>query len=197
MVLMREVEQLPARLRRETADLHRGVEAALGLPGSIRSRDDYVMLLHRLCAFHKAAEDRLAGASWEDRWREVGIDLQRHRRAHLLERDLIAMQAEPPKASPDGLEITDFPAALGCLYVVEGSSLGGRMIGPGIRSAIGDVPVSFFESQNRDHPSPWRSLRTALTRFGQVGDAGAVVRGARATFQAFERHVAGLSRALI
>jgi heme oxygenase len=187
---MREVHELTARLRRETADLHRRVEAALGLPGSIRDRNDYVMLLHRLHGFHTAVEDRLASATWKDRWGEIGVDLKRHRRAHLLERDLDALQAEPLDASPLDVEIADFPSALGCLYVVEGSSLGGRVIGPAIRSAIGDVPVGFFEGDDRDHPSPWRTLKTALTRFGEVGDAGAVVRGARATFHAFEHHVA-------
>jgi heme oxygenase len=192
---MRDVEELPARLRRETADLHRAVEAAVGLPDSVRSRDDYVRLLQRLHAFHTAVEDRLAEAAWADRWGEVGVDLPQHRRAHLLARDLVALQEGPSSASPHGVEIADFPGALGCLYVVEGSSLGGRVIGPAIRSAIGDVPIGFFDSTDRDHPSPWRSLKAALARFGEAGDAGAVVRGARDTFHAFERQVAAPGRA--
>ena len=184
------MEDLPSRLRRETADLHAAVETATGLPRSVRSRLDYLSLLSRLDGFHQAAELALADPRWADHWAEIALDPRRHRRAHLLENDLHAMQA--PRlgpATPFG-GIDDFPSALGCLYVVEGSALGGRVIGPAIRSAIGDVPTSFFDSVGRGHPSPWRSLTEALRRFGDGGDCRAVVEGARVTFLAFERHVA-------
>ena len=185
-----EMEDLPSRLRRETADLHSAVETATGLPHSVHSRPDYLSLLYRLDGFHQAAELALADPRWADEWAEIALDPLRYRRAHLLENDLQAMQApRPGPATPFG-GIDDFPSALGCLYVVEGSALGGRVIGPAIRSAIGDVPTSFFDSADRGHPSPWRSLTAALRRFGQVGDCRAVVQGARSTFLAFERHVA-------
>jgi len=194
---MHEVEELPVRLRKETADLHLEVEAATGLPGSIRTRAEYVTLLHCLHRFHQAAESRLADSKWAEQWAEVGIDLSQHRRAYLLEQDLVAVQAQASREAPDFFDIADFPGAMGCLYVVEGSSLGGRVIGPAIRSAIGDVPTRFFESAERNHPSPWRSLKDALLRFGSSGDTGAVVEGARSTFRAFERHLATPRRGLV
>lgn len=185
-----EIEDLPSRLRRETADLHSAVETATGLPGSVRSRLDYLSLLYRLHGFHQAVEVALADPRWADDWAELALDPSRYRRAHLLENDLKAMQApRPGPATPFG-GIDDFPTALGCLYVVEGSALGGRVIGPAIRSAIGDVPTSFFGSAGRGHPSPWRALREALRRFGDGDDCAAVVEGARLTFLAFERRVA-------
>lgn len=187
---MRNTEDLPSRLRRETADLHSAVETATGLPQSVRSRSGYLSLLERLLGFHQAAELRLADARWAGDWANLGVEPGRHRRAYLIENDLAAMQAtrqSPLSALPD---IDDFPSALGCLYVVEGSSLGGRVIGPAIRSAVGEVPTSFFESAGRGHPSPWRSVTDALRRFGDRDEWGAVIEGARSTFRAFERHVA-------
>lgn len=185
-----ELEDLPSRLRRETADLHTAVETATGLPLSIRSRLDYVSLLYRLHGFHQAAEEALANSQWSAAWAEINVDVRRHRRAHLLASDLQAMGASRPSPATPLEGIDDFPTALGCLYVIEGSSLGGRVIGPAIRSTIGDVPTSFFDSVDRGHPSPWRSLKDALGRFGDGADCDAVVKGARLTFLAFERHMA-------
>jgi heme oxygenase len=182
---------LPARLRRETASLHARVEAATGLPGSISDRDEYVTLLYRLHGFHAAVEARLADPRWTEDWARVGIELGDHRRAHVLVQDLEALRAPFPPPAPQLEEIAGFADALGCLYVTEGSSLGGRVIGPAIRSAIGDVPIGFFESAGRNHPSPWRSLTAALRRFDDGGgDADAVIEGARSTFRAFELRVA-------
>lgn len=85
--------------------------------------------------------------------------------------------------------INNFPAAMGCLYVVEGSALGGRVIAPAIYAAIGDVPLTFFTGTGRAHPSPWRAVTAALRQFRRGADCDDVIDGARTTFAAFERFV--------
>ncbi|TFD49643.1 hypothetical protein E3T55_11255 [Cryobacterium frigoriphilum] len=185
------MEDLPSLLRRETADLHAAVETATGLPGSIRSRVDYRTLLYRLHGFHRAAEVSLADSQWAQAWAVLDIDLRRFRRSHLIEKDLQDMQASPPVDASPITGISCFPGMLGCLYVLEGSALGGRVIGPAIRSSIGEVPTRFFESGDRGHPSPWRTLTEALQRFdGGADGSSLVVDGARRTFLSFEMHVA-------
>ncbi|WP_227497210.1 biliverdin-producing heme oxygenase [Planctomonas psychrotolerans] len=186
---MVRVDDLPARLRRDTADLHASVESGTGLPDSIRTRSDYRALLQRMHAFHSAVETRLADPRWAGQWAGVGIDLTLHLRAHLLLDDLAALDT-PTVAVAQLDDIESFPTALGYLYVVEGSSLGGRLIGPAIRSTIGAVPTSFFESAGRSHPSPWRSVQKALRAIDDDVCANEVVAGARAAFRAYERHVA-------
>jgi heme oxygenase len=197
-------EDLPARLRRETAALHARVEAATGLPGSVRDRDDYGTLLRRLHGFHAAVETRLADQRWARDWAGLGLDLADYRRTHLLEEDLAAMQGFPvpvpsePPSDPLAHGTGSFAGALGCLYVTEGSALGGRVLGPAIRAAVAGVPTRFFDSAGRGHPSPWRTLVAALRRFGDGGgDQGAVVAGARSTFQSFELRVASPNAALV
>ena len=181
------MEDLPSRLRRETADLHSAIETATGLPQTVCSRLDYQRLLTHLLGFHQAAESVLADSRWNTGWEEHGLDPRRHQRSHLIEDDLRAMQAprHPPATAFTG--INNFPGALGCLYVVEGSALGGRMIAPMIRAAIGDVPLTFFTGSGRAHPSPWRAVIGALRQFGCGSDCGDVVDGARTTYAAFER----------
>ncbi len=192
-------ENLLSRLRRETADLHAAVEEAAGLPRSVRSREDYAALLTQLLRFHVSAESALGDEVWSRRWAGLGIDLRRYRRSALLVGDLTAMGARvacPVEAAP--LVVSTFPAALGCLYVVEGSALGGRVIAPVVRNRLGQVSTSFFDSAGRDHPRPWRDLRGALQRYGESEpDHDEVIDGARATFVAFQTQVAGRLQATV
>lgn len=189
----RRTTDLPRRLREETADLHRRVEDAVGLPGSVRSRDDYVDVLGRFLRLHEPLEKRLSAVAWRQGWTELGIELGRHRRAHLLADDLKALAAAPSSrpAPPLALpRLRTFGEALGCLYVLEGSSLGGRMLAPAIRSVVGNVPVRFLMGEDRAHPGPWQDLRTALHRVA-AERADEVVLGAGETFAAFAIHLAG------
>jgi heme oxygenase len=188
---------LPERLRRETAELHRKVEEMTDLPGSVSTREDYEQLLTRLREFHLAVEGLWDDTRWMTRWAEVGIELASHRRAHLLADDLAGLESRVAPRPAIMPSFGEFGEALGCLYVMEGSSLGGRVLGPAFRAALGDVPTAFFDSEGRSHPSPWRSLTSALRRFeSSSGDIDAVLHGAQETFLAFGQHLApsGLTR---
>jgi heme oxygenase len=177
--------ELSSRLRVETLDLHKSTESALGIPGSVRSRTDYVRLLLSSWAFYSAARDALADARWIDRWSALGVNLPIHDRVPLLEGDLRALGVEPD-ARAAALDIDTFAHAVGLLYVVEGSSLGGRFIGPAIAERIGDVPISFYLGEGRTHPKPWRSVVAALADYEATeSDLDGVIEGARRAFVAF------------
>ncbi|MFB0834697.1 biliverdin-producing heme oxygenase [Arthrobacter halodurans] len=189
-------EELLERLRRETSGLHRDVEDMTDLPGSVSTRGDYVRLLRRLHGFHTAVEARLANPAWAQGWPGLGIDLPAHRRSHLLSGDLDRLGAVPSKAMVRLPALDNLGQAMGCLYVVEGSSLGGRVLAPAFRAVLGDVPTAFFDSDERMHPHPWRSVVAGLRTFeATAGSAGDVVLGARETFLAFGRHLAHAARA--
>lgn len=165
------------------------------LPGSISTREDYIELLLRLHSFHSAVEERLANRAWAAEWSELGIALPAHRRAHLLSADLKSLGAVPEKATVWLPGLSNVAQALGCLYVVEGSSLGGRVLAPAFRASLGDVPTGFFDSDERLHPHPWRSVVAALPRVDvSAGSAEDVIFGAQGTFLAFGRHLAGRVR---
>ncbi len=184
----RRVVDLPRRLREETSNLHRSVEDGVDLPASVRTRGEYVDLLDRFFQLHAPLEQRLASSVWGQRWTEHGIDLERHARAHLLADDLFRLDAVPSSRPVFLPQLRTFGEALGCLYVLEGSSLGGQVLAPAIRSAVGDVPVSFLAGEGREHPKPWRAVGEALRRF-DARQADSVVLGARGTFAAFGAHL--------
>ena len=191
-----QAEGLLERLRRETSGLHRQVEEMTDLPGSVSTREDYVDLLGRLHGFHTAVEARLADPSWATGWLDLGIALPAHKRAHLLAGELVSFGARPTTAAVRLPSLDNLGQALGCLYVVEGSSLGGRVLAPAFRAALGDVPTGFFDSDERMHPHPWRSVLAGLRKYDETaGSADDVVVGAQGTFLAFGQHLACLSRA--
>ena len=183
-------------LRRETTALHDHVEAVTDLPGAVRSRRDYLALLQRFAAVHGPLEQQLATVRWDRRWARIGIDLAEHRRMHLIERDLGELEPSwlpTGSLSAAGPHLHTFAQALGCLYVLEGSSLGGRVLARQITLAVGEVPVAFLSSDGRGHPGPWRTVCEGLRRFGSSDevDAGDVVAGARKTFHLFARSMQG------
>ena len=174
---------LPERLRAETAELHARVEALVDVPGRVRTRADYIDLLGALAGLHTGLEGQLVASSWDLAWAGVGIDIAGHCRAGLLSADLDELGA----TVADSAEIAAFPTfghALGCLYVLEGSALGGRIVARMVNAAIGDVPTTFFSGRGRGHQ--WPAVRGALRRYAERGgDGDAVVTGAVATFAVF------------
>jgi heme oxygenase len=186
---------LPERLRHETAACHRAVEALADIAGTIGNPADYVKLLRRLHGLHAGLEQLLAAEVWAPGWASVGVHLAAYQRAHQLTVDLDALgetATTPAIALPS---LPTFSHALGCLYVLEGSALGGRLVAGIIRAAIGDVPVSFLTGVGRPQTAPWTGLRRALRHFeDQGGDGDSVVSGARTTFAAFGVHLAGPAR---
>ena len=185
---------LAVRLKVETAPLHRSVEQQVGLPDSVRTKEEYVELLQRLLTFHRAFEAAMAVPIWSEGWSRIGITLGDHCRSPDLMDDLAYFdqttesQEEAEHVSPI---FTSFAEALGGLYVIEGSSLGGKILAPLFRAHLGEIPTRYYESDGRNHPQHWRSVQSALTRFEQENeDADEVIIGAALTFRSFGNHLA-------
>jgi len=181
---------LAHRLRVETAELHHSTEDLLGIPGSVTDVARYGTLLATSLAFYSGVQHGLEDAGWAGRWDELGIDIRSHDRTELLRADLRELGRPTSDVEGMAVDIAGFPAALGWLYVVEGSALGGRFIAPAIIVALGPVPTRFYRGEGREHPAPWRSVQAALATFDSAGgDADAVIAGAVAAFETFRRSV--------
>ena len=181
-------EGLPERLRAQTARWHEKVEAVADIPGRVRTRADYIDLLGSLAGLHTGLEDQLSAPVWDRAWVDVGVDIAAHCRVGLLVADLEGLGV-PPAGSTVQPPFPCFGHALGCLYVLEGSALGGRIVAEMVRAAIGAVPTAFLTGRGRGHQ--WPAVRHALRRFdAQDGDGDAVLAGAVSTFALFARHLA-------
>jgi heme oxygenase (biliverdin-IX-beta and delta-forming) len=173
-------------LRTATRDWHSRVEGAADLPASIATRADYVDLLGRLYDLHAGFESWLAEYAFDEGWRRVGVDISRHRRAYLLAADLGELGTSVTSDWAPSPPLPTFGHALGCLYVLEGSSLGGRTVARVVRAVIGEVPTTFLTGVGRPEPAPWAVVCRALELFEALGgDGDAVISGACETFAAF------------
>lgn len=181
---------LPERLRRETAACHREVEAAADIAVTVRTRADYVELLLRFHALHDGLEELMAAEVWASGWADVGVRIDDYRRTDQLGADLDALGGVTPARPISRPSFATFSEVLGCLYVLEGSALGGRVVAGIVRAAVGEVPVAFLTGIGRPQAAPWAGVRRALRRFDdQGGDGDGVLTGARATFAVFGDHL--------
>jgi heme oxygenase len=147
------------------------------------TKADYARLLRIMLEFHTSVHIALEDARWTDEWAAIGIDLRDHDRRGALAADLAKLGEDAPVGRAVAFPVADFAAALGALYVVEGSSLGGRFIAPELESALGPIPLAYYSGAGRAHPRPWRSVQAALAAFDSAGgDRDAVVAGAQDAF---------------
>ena len=173
------------RLRAETAALHTEVERCLDITARLRSVSSYANLVATLFGYHEPLERTAAGAPTP----EPPLGFSPWGCAALLARDLRALR---PCSDVAGVRrCTRLPAldrpehVAGCLYVVEGSALGGQEIareGRRHRGLSGDC-VAFFTGTGAETGLRWRRVVAWLDEVTSAGaDADEIVHGARDTF---------------
>lgn len=153
-------------LRQKTAVLHRATETAFDLPFVSASRTNYASMLRTLLSIYRPVERRLDKVDWK----QTAINWPQRRKAALLERDLITL-GEPADIS-DSLEAANIPlrspaAAIGCLYVLEGSTLGAQFILKQLEKTLNLTPkagAGFFGAYGTATREKWAS-------FGAAADA--------------------------
>ena len=119
-----------------------------------------------------------------------GLDFQARRRRALLDADLKAL-GETADPAPSHPAPASLPEALGQLYVLEGSTLGGQVIRKRVLGA-GDTMrgLSFLDPYGAETGLRWKSFVGVLDRECRGPDqADAAVRGGLAGFEAARRHL--------
>ena len=180
---------LSAELRLQTAPLHRATEDRLGLPGAIRTRDDYTAWLARFYGFYRPIEAKLTALTSDTALFPL---LQARRQTPRLRDDLLALGLDPdgqPLAPAAGLPVLpSLASALGAYYVLEGSTLGGVLILKALEARLGSTiagATQFFGGRGKSVGPMWQSFRAELDAFGEASPAerAEAVTGAQQTFQ--------------
>lgn len=176
---------LRERLREETAALHARLHRHPGLCAAASGAidiDGYRLLLMRLYGFHRAFETSMA------RFERVGPA-----RSELLASDLETLGVG--RERHDSLPLCRALAllqsdteALGALYVVEGSALGGARIAQALRRSLlpSDGSGCRFFSNDGVPRRAWAEVLAQLKAIGDPREESAAISGALATFQAFD-----------
>ena len=179
-------ESLHQRLRTATAAEHERLERHFDWQARIATLDGYRSLLARLRGFHAAYEPAIGRALADEPF------FGPRRRLARLDADLAFLGLDP--AAIDALPIPTPPAldgraqALGALYVLEGSTLGGQVIGKHIERLHGLGPetgCAYYRGHGRDAAAMWAAFRSALeTLAGDPASEEAALDAGIATFTA-------------
>ncbi|MFO0951245.1 MAG: biliverdin-producing heme oxygenase [Isosphaeraceae bacterium] len=184
-------DSLLARLRAETRAEHDAVERTLDLTGGGLTLEAYCRCLERFYGFLRPLEARLASQGGLE---AHGVDPGARQRTPLLAADLTALGVDDLERLPLCGDLPDVsrPAeAFGCLYVLEGSTLGGQVICRQVNKLLGVTPETggrFFRGYGEETGAMWQAFREALTAFADTPEARSrVIESALATFRSLRR----------
>lgn len=179
------------RLKLETAAEHSAVEDAARIMHPRLTLEEYRAYLEKSYGYYAVVEGLLCRHGV---WDALELPEEERLKLPLLARDLEALGS-----SPGSVVICDAPPVLGSVaeaagsaYVLEGSTLGGKVISRHVRHRLGDaVPRSFLDCYGENIGANWQAFRGALLRFAKSrGIEDGMVSGAKETFQTFTRWLA-------
>jgi heme oxygenase (biliverdin-IX-beta and delta-forming) len=179
---MRSAASVRFALRNATDEVHERLHDAAPFRAIAEGRlprTGYARLLRALHHFHARLEQG-CGEAWRGLPRSAA-------RVPQLETDLRHLGEDVPAArgrwSPPATE----GAALGCLYVAQGSTLGGRVIHRRLDYLFDDARGRLFFAGSAGDGPAWRALCGLLEQEGRAPDRlQGMIAGARAAFALFE-----------
>lgn len=173
------------RLKEETKTAHQALEKKVILQlKAIRSEADYASFIHAFYLYFNALEKRLAAYINDI----VVPDLFERRNSSYLKADLQALGFEDAQEGTIALpEINSLAQALGAMYVMEGSIMGGPIIVEMLRKHGLQKGFSFFAGYGAATGAMWNNFVTILNKRLQSAMAQQeAIKTANETFEKFQ-----------
>lgn len=184
------------RLKKETRKYHDAIESQIGLPKTLAQYD---LMLARFLGIYRPLETRLNQIAGLDC---TGICLNARQKTPLLRADLEARGWSQEAIDCVPLckhlpSVSNTAGALGCLYVMEGATLGGQVISRQLNKDLGitvETGGFFFAGYGADVGYMWSAFGACVAQYSVSREVEDVIVGAAcATFEAlgrwFERKV--------
>jgi heme oxygenase len=155
------VSEVQRRLRNATASAHVRLEANLNALDLLSALSTRVGLIRRYYIFHSHVEAALT----PHLKLLPGLAFASRCRASLLAKDLIDLGCRPSPDHEFTLSVSSQAEALGGLYVLEGSTLGGRAILQDLsRRGASTRGLNFLDPYGANTGKLWRSFLNVLER---------------------------------
>ena len=189
-----EASALRQQLKRETAGLHRRLEALLGLMAPDLSIHRYQRVLRTLYGFYAPVEASLVRLTAAGP--PLGFPLRA--RCELIESDLYALGLARGELAglPRCMDLPPLSCRedlAGCLYVLEGACLGGQVIARALHQQLGlgkGSGASFFIGDAEATSARWILFLDWLEELSHAGARSEeIVNSACSTFLTFARWV--------
>lgn len=184
------------KLRAATTESHTGLEAlpvSTSIMNPAVTDKEYALYLGLMHDVVKDAEENIFPVVYKN---VEGLDV--HPKAQFIETDLKTLgvtkteSLKPLTQNLDAAKLT--PAfAFGVMYVIEGSSLGGRVILKNINGALGhdaESGATYFSGYGAQTGSHWKAFLGALIEYADVNNCeDEIIAGANFGFDAIGAHL--------
>ncbi len=152
-------------LKEKTLNAHQRLEKKIILLlKQIEDKQDYAWILQQFYSFYKPLEALIS--SFIDQ--SVLADYAQRRKSDALLQDIKTLEADIPVsfAQKHNLpQINNHLTAMGALYVLEGSTLGGRIISGMVYKKLNlNTGFNFFNSYGEQTPVMWQKFLMALNQ---------------------------------
>jgi len=180
------------RLKQATRERHRLLEGKLPLLDPQLSLDNYRCLVSKFYGYYAPMELMLLALPWCD---EVGLNYNERQKTPSLEQDLIFLGYKPETLAQiprcqNLPEVNSIPQFLGCLYVIEGATLGGQIIAKHLQANLSitqKTGAAFFNGYGVLTAKHWKAFCTLLTTFSEHEDGDEIViASANKTFETLD-----------
>ena len=190
-----QMNKFHQELKNQTMPLHDRLEA-LELPKKLVdetiSKDEYITYLLKLYALHYKIESQLQAFEWS----KFNIEIASYLRLELIEKDLQHLGATPPKEIDNGIEIASFDEAIGHLYVLTGSTMGGVILSQKVQKLFHGANLYFSGFGDETH-GRWMQFLASLTRYTQENGRSnqeAIIKGAINCYRLVEKELDAQSK---
>jgi heme oxygenase len=181
---------LSLNVKTHTLSSHQQLEKILiGQMRSIRSKQDYIRLLQLFYTFFGSLEQSINYYISPQNL----PDYEKRRKTELLAEDITVLGGKINSLAGTGNipVITSYLHALGALYVIEGSTLGGKIISKMIAQQLGITDgkgLTFFLGYGDDTEDMWSSFKELLDKTNEE-DQEVVIVSANNTFIKFKEWI--------
>lgn len=171
-------------LKSTTAYAHKKLEGQFDLQTLSESSHNLSTYLQRFHAVVAPIESELL--LFEDKLSELGLDLGPRLKSGILKEDLQKLGSEPQAHVLEFDVINSVYEALGVLYVLEGSTLGGQVITKALKK--NNLEAKYFDPYGAQTISFWNSLKDVLNKVSSEHEEE-VLTGALKAFDIFKDYI--------
>lgn len=180
---------LTEELKESTEEIHRASEKKMITAlKQIETTTDYIGLLNWLYGFYAPLEELISKQLTEDNFPAI---TKRLRTEYLLWDIQEAGFPAPESVRCEQLPVIDsFYSALGALYVLEGSTLGGRIIAGMITRQLDSTKsLSYFNGYGAETGNMWTSFKDYLNQPCTPAQRHEIISAAEDTFLTFKNWI--------
>ncbi len=179
-------------LKLESRKAHESIEKSFDLLSLVSHHQGYIGVLKAFYSYYRQLEVHLE--NFTEDFTQVGLDIKTRLKLQLLKKDLLYYEwtnfEDLPRLEDKQLpQVLNFLQAMGVLYVLEGSTLGGQVISWHLKRSkllgpSGEGGHFFYGYGDKTHEM-WNTFKFALNGFSGHND-NIVLNSARETFHTLE-----------